>query len=175
MGGANEEDVDDARSNVALAEADLADAIEQREAARRRLEEASARLDQHTIRAPFDAVVVRRSSEEGAVLRTGDPIAELADIDRVSVDLYLPASTALDVETGGWYALSLGEPIGRVLSARARYIEPRIDPTSNTMRVVFDFDVPAGLVPSGVLVRPAARTPNERELAYVSGGGTSSE
>jgi len=174
-GGANAEDVDDARSNVALARADLADATEQREAARSRLEEASMRLEQHTIRAPFEGVVVRLSAEEGEVLRTGDPIAELADVDRVSVELYLPASSAISVVPGERYALSLGEPVGRALGARARYVEPRIDPTSNTMRVVFDLDVPVGLVPAGVLVRPATRTPNEEELALLRDGPSSPE
>lgn len=168
-GGANAEDVDEAKANVDLARAELDEALELRAAAMRRVEEARARLDQHTIRAPFDGVIVKLATDEGAVLRTGDPIAELADAQTVSVDLYLPAGTALSVETGASYALHLDAPIDRVVYAQARYVEPRIEPTSGAMRVVFDFDAPSGRLPAGLLVTPASRPPNDEELAFMRG------
>ena len=53
--------------------------------------------------------------------------------------------------------------------AEARYVEPRIEPTSNSMRIVFDFDAPEGRIPAGVLVTPASRPPNDEELAFMRG------
>jgi len=112
---------------------------------------------------------VRLAVEEGASRRTGDPIAELADVGRISVDLYLPSRAAIQVRKGEAYALHLGAPMDRVVWARARYVEPRIEPTSNSVRVVFDFEVPAGRIPTGVLVTPATRPPTPEEIAFVRG------
>ncbi len=165
--GVSDEELDDARTGVELAAAELAQAQEGRAAAKRKAEQAAARLDEHTIRAPFDGTIVRIRAEIGAVLRTGDPVAELADPQRMSIDLYLPAAAAIRVEPGVPYAIEIDAPVARVLWARARYVEPRVDPTSNTMRTVFDFEAPAGAIPAGVLVRPAPRVPTDEELAYL--------
>lgn len=168
-GGANAMEVDDAQTSVDLARAELDEALEIRAAAARRVQQAAARLEEHTIRAPFDGVVLRLATDEGAVLRTGDPIAELADVQTVTVDLYLPAETALSLELGALYALRLDAPIDRVVTAQARYIEPSIEPTSGAMRVVFEFDAPNGRLPAGLLVMPATRLPNAEELAFMAG------
>jgi len=164
---ANHEEIAEAKTNLAVAVADLTDAEESHEASRFRLVQAEARLAEHEIRAPFDGVVLRRVSEEGSVLRSGDPIAELASIDAMCVDLYLPAVTAIEIELNALYALSLDAPFKKVVWARARYVEQRIDPTSNTMRVVFDFEAPERLIPAGLLVVPADRLPNAQELAFL--------
>jgi multidrug efflux pump subunit AcrA (membrane-fusion protein) len=167
--GANSEELAEAQTSVALARAELAEAREAVRAAKIRVQESAARLEQHTLRAPFDGVVLRRHTDVGAVLRTGDPIVEFAAIDRVRVDLYLPASVAMGVDVGAAYSLALEAPVGRIVWARARYVEPRIEPTSNTIRVVFDFETPEGRIPAGLLVTPADRVPNAQELAFMSG------
>ncbi|MEQ9617362.1 MAG: efflux RND transporter periplasmic adaptor subunit [Phycisphaerales bacterium] len=167
--GANTEEVAEARTNVALSKAELAEAEELHRAAQLSLKQAEARAEEHSVRAPFDGIVLNVIADPGAVLRTGDPIAEIASIDRMRADLYLPAEIALGIDIGAPYALELSEPIDRVIWAEARYVEPRIELTSNTMRVVFDFRTPDGLIPAGLLVMPAARLPNTEEMAFARG------
>jgi multidrug efflux pump subunit AcrA (membrane-fusion protein) len=69
------------------------------------------------------------------------------------------------VRPGDRYALRLDEPFDAVVPGEARYVEPRIDPVSRTTRVVFDFETPAGALPSGVLVEVADRLPTEDDRA----------
>jgi RND family efflux transporter MFP subunit len=165
--GVSDEELDDARTGVAIAQAELAQARESHNAAIARAEQAAARLEEHNIRAPFDGTVMRLRAEVGAVLRTGDPIADLADPRAMTADLYLPAATALAIEQGARYAIAIDEPVSRVLWARARYVEPRVDPTSNTMRTVFDFETPHATIPAGLIVYPADRPPTADELTYM--------
>jgi len=168
-GGVNNEELAEAKTNAALSKADLAEAQEQQRAAVLSVKQAEERLEQYSVRAPFDGVVLNIFAERGAVLRTSDPIAALASIRKMRADLYLPAEIALSIIPGDAYALELDEPISRVLWARAVYIEPRIEPTSNTMRVVFNFETPDELIPAGLLVRPADRLPSDAEMAFARG------
>lgn len=158
----NSAELEDARTALALSEAELRSAIERREAAELRAIQAEAVFEEQRVRAAFDGVVVRRHVEEGAVVRSGDPIAEVVDASRVSVDLYLPAEAALSARAGEVYALSLEAPIRDVVGARVRYVEPRLDATSNTVRVVLDIDRDAlpMAIPAGVLAQPARTLPD---------------
>lgn len=92
-------DADVARADLAVAEADVevlragaADA-----AAALRLERTL--LDQHRLTAPYDAVIVARHAEAGAVVRAGEPIFTLFDPATVWIQAYI------DEERAGQLAL----------------------------------------------------------------------
>tara|TARA_R110000782_G_scaffold30348_11_gene75597 strand:+ start:7166 stop:8098 length:933 start_codon:yes stop_codon:yes gene_type:complete len=157
-----------AESELVAAEAEhkkaLADLLYAREAraeARASLQLARARLEEHSVRAPFDAVVVRVHAEPGSMLASGKPIVELMSVDGLCVDLYLPASLAANLDVGDRYALAVQQPAPAVIAGAVRYVEPRIDPVSRTMRVVFDLDLPADAprLYAGALARPADEAP----------------
>jgi HlyD family secretion protein len=59
-------------------------------------------LDHHRLTAPFDALVVARLAETGAVVRAGDPIFVLIDPDTIWIQAYI------DEERAG--QLALGQP-----------------------------------------------------------------
>lgn len=170
-GAATDEELTTRFSEVAMARADLAEANELKTAAAFRLREAAVQVERHLIRAPFDGTVMQLAAEAGAIVKSGDPIAVLSDVDRVAVDLFLPAKTAGSIAPGQMYALRLHDPVERVLWARARYVEPRIEPTSGTMRAVFDFELP-NTIRAGTLVTPAQREPNADELAFMQASET---
>ncbi|MFG0243527.1 MAG: efflux RND transporter periplasmic adaptor subunit [Phycisphaerales bacterium JB054] len=151
----------DAESAEAIARADLLYAREQLHEARLNLTLAEARLEEHVVRAPFDAVVVRVVAEPGAMLSPGEPIAELASLDQMCIDLYLPADLAAGLQPGTRYAIAVDDPIERTCAASVRYVEPRIDPISRTMRVVLDIE--SGQFPlfAGSLARPAIELPSQ--------------
>jgi len=158
---ANMSEVDDARAALDVSNAELDRAREERDAARCRADQARARLEEHTVRATFDGVIIRQSVDVGAIVTAGDVIAEVADIDHMIVELYLPAPIATTVQRGSFYALDFGAPVDVARWGRVRYVEPRIDPTSNSMRIVFDIapSIDGLTVPEGVLVTPTHEAP----------------
>lgn len=167
-GAANKDEVDDAQTAVAVAEADLRLAQHEHDRAGLELELARARVEEHLARAPFDAVVLRVKAEPGEVLSPGDPIAELATEGQICVDLYLPSSAAASIKKGETYSLHVGEPLDVTLPASVRYVERRIDPTSKTQRVVFEFNAEFRRLSIGMLVKPASRMPTSADIATAS-------
>jgi HlyD family secretion protein len=95
-------DEDVARAEVAVAEAerDVIEAQAQDAAAALKLEETL--LAHHRLSAPFDAVIVARHAEMGAVVRAGDPIFTLIDPATIWIQAYI------DEERAG--QLALGQP-----------------------------------------------------------------
>lgn len=144
-----------------IAAADLRSAKESKREALASLELAQSRLEEHMVRAPFDGVVVRTHAEPGEMVAPGSPLIEIISDDGLCVDLYLPVSVADSVCVGDYYALKVEDPKPVVVAARVRYVEPRVDAVSRTIRVVFDVG-PAeesSRVYAGVLSYPAARVP----------------
>lgn len=166
-GASNSEEIINAQSEADMARAEFAEATELIAAAMLRQRQAEAQVERHLIRAPFDGVVLRVPMEEGAIVRSGDAIAELADIDALSVDLFLPATVATGLASGDHYALHFHAPTDHVLWGAVRYIEPRIEPTSGTVRVSFDLPVPSGVTLAGTLITPATREPSDAEIALM--------
>lgn len=95
-----DEDVARAEVVVAEAERDVIRAQAQDAAAALRLEETL--FVHHRLSAPFDAVIVARHAETGAVVRAGDPIFTLIDPATIWIQAYI------DEERAG--QLALGQP-----------------------------------------------------------------
>lgn len=95
-----DEDVARAEMDVAEAELDVIRAQGQDAAAVLQLEETL--LAHHRLTAPFDALVVARHAEAGAVVRAGDLIFTLIDPDTIWIQAYI------DEERAG--QLALGQP-----------------------------------------------------------------
>ncbi len=74
--GPRPEKINQAKARVAAAQA-MVDSLENR-------------LLKYTIRAPFDGYVVTKSTELGAWINTGDPIAEVISIDPIEVAVSVP-------------------------------------------------------------------------------------
>ena len=147
-----------AESAHRIARADLEHAREARAQAELQLALAESRLEEHILRAPFDAIAVRKHAEPGEVLASGDPIVELIAAAGLRVDLHLPASVAARLSPGERFALRVEDPAPAVVAGQVRFVEPRIDPIARTMRVVFDIEPGPGLV-VGALVRPSDEFP----------------
>ena len=57
-------------------------------------------LDHHKLMAPFDAIIVNRRQELGAVIRAGDPIFTLVEPDTVWVKAHVDEALAGDIAIG---------------------------------------------------------------------------
>ncbi len=140
MNAATEPELVAAELDYKVAKASLLSANESYDEAQASLQLAQARLEEHMVRAPFDGVVIRVHSKQGAMVSPNDPLVEIVSKSGLYVEFYLPVSVVSDLQVGGQYALSVEDPGLAVFAAEVRYIEPRMDPVSRTVRVVFDFD-----------------------------------
>lgn len=159
---AAETEVIAAETDFAIADADLRNAQESQAEAQASLTLAQTRLEEHMVRAPFDGTVIRVHSDPGTMVSPGAPLIELVSEGELCVDLYLPVSIADKLQAGEFYALSVEDPKPAVVAASVRYIEPRVDPVSRTMRVVFDLGPTENSTRlyAGVLTQPASRLPS---------------
>lgn len=93
-----EEDVAAAELAVALSEVDVAKAA--LEDAKAQYEYETVLLDQHTLRAPYDALVVQRHKEPGSVLSPGEALFTLVVPETVWTLAYVDETRAGDIRLG---------------------------------------------------------------------------
>jgi RND family efflux transporter MFP subunit len=135
-----------ARFDHEAAEKLLADKIGTREdALKKRIEHdlaalqqkaAQARLDQRTIRAPIQGIVVKRDKEPGEAVLLNETVAQIVHIRQVYAQFYLEPSQAQMLKPGQTLPLSipsLAEP--RQLTGKLDFIDPRLDAESGLYRI----------------------------------------
>lgn len=133
---------DQAKVRVDAAEEDHAQAQVQLELEQRRLE-------RFRITAPFDGVITKIEAEKGAGLTLEEPILDLAALDPLEAEVYLPAELYGTLATGRSYVLQAGAPVNRDVNAKLDRVVPVIDPGSRRFRAVFvirndDLALPSG-------------------------------
>ncbi|NIP94908.1 MAG: HlyD family efflux transporter periplasmic adaptor subunit, partial [Akkermansiaceae bacterium] len=65
-----------------------------------RLDIAQEELDERTIKAPFDGVVVRKFKEAQEVIAEDDPVLQVMEVDRLKLQFYLEARLLPSIEIG---------------------------------------------------------------------------
>ncbi len=93
-------DVDVAAADLTVAQSDVAVIRAQAADAKAALRYETALLDHHTLKAPFDAVVVSRHAEVGTVVRAGDVIFTLMDPKTVWIQTYIDEERAGELALG---------------------------------------------------------------------------
>jgi RND family efflux transporter MFP subunit len=106
-------------------------------------------IEKSSIRAPYDAVVVRRLADEGQVLAAGQAVLELLETSAPEARVGVAGDAADAVATGQSVTVVHGD---RTVDARVRTILPLRDPASRTVDVILDLSPASGLVP-GDLIR----------------------
>ena len=91
-------DEDVARADLAVAEADVAVIRAQGLDAAAALRQEEALLARHRLVAPYDALVVTRHAETGAVVKAGDPILTLIDPATIWIQAYVDEERAGQLE-----------------------------------------------------------------------------
>lgn len=140
---------EDAKTEVALASADLAVAGTDAEVARAALRDAQAQLAveaallaQHTLTAPYDAVVVRRHRERGAVVAPGEPVFTLIDPASVWALVHVDEQAAGSLRVGQPAEVVMRSLPGLVLPAKIARIDLENDRVAEERRVFLAFDQP---------------------------------
>lgn len=145
-----------AEQNLKAAEAAVALAQEgprqeQKDQAKARLQmqqEAVALLEdrrkKYTIRAPFEGYVVSKLTEVGAWIQTGDPVAEVVQIDPMQVTVAVPDSYIGNVSRGSDVTVRFDALGDRLFRGQVFRVVPQADVRSRTFPVTVWLENPRG-------------------------------
>ncbi len=136
------ESAEQAQMEEDVAAAELAVAISEAEVARAGLQDAEAQyryekiiLEHHTLSAPYDAVVVVRHKELGAVLRAGEPLFTLVAPETVWVRAYVDEARAGGIRVGQPARIHLRSLPRRTFHGKVARIDIESDRVSEERRV----------------------------------------
>jgi len=127
--------------------------VEQRAAQQARLRLAQAQLQQYFVTAPFDGQVIHLGVNQGDSIVASSEILELASLERLQVEIYLPMQQANNLQVGQTVSLTVeNSESGRTIPAQAIFRSPMIEATTGTMRCVFEIDNRTLRLPAGISV-----------------------
>ena len=135
VGEEAQRDEDVAKADVLVAESDIEVAKALLADAKAQLAYEKAILEQHTLTAPFDAVVVDRQKELGTVIKAGDPIFTLVARESVWALAYIDESRAGAIKEGQPVEVRLRSLPNQVFAARVVRIGIESDRVSEERRV----------------------------------------
>ena len=121
------------------------------ELARLQYEQAKELLQQRTILAPIDGLVVEKLKETGETVTATQPLFRLMDIRQVYVQFYIRTEELPALHTG--QTVAVGCVLGNqthTLPGKVDFIDPRADAASGLLRVKVLVDNPDELVKPGL-------------------------
>lgn len=133
-----EREVEDARIGLRVAQAQLAEAEAELDQARAMLAEAERRLEDLTVRAPFDAVVIETHTEVGAWVAAGGGVATVIEADRYELVLDVPEMLLAVAMRAGIDARIPG--VGESVRAEPIAAVPQSDESSGLVPVRYEVE-----------------------------------
>ena len=117
------------------------------------IEQFKHNIEQTTIRAPYDGVVVRENTQIGEWLEAGGAVVELQSLEQLEVSLDLPERyfAALRMKTP--VRISFESLPGVEFDGQVQTIIPRADPQARTFPVKLSLSNPQGRIAVGMLAR----------------------
>lgn len=118
-----------------------------------------ARLDDLTLRAPFNGVIGLRYFSVGARVSPGQVITHLDDIDQIKINFTLPAAQLPYIKPGTVFSASSPELGALVLQGKVSAMDTRIDPSSGSFTVRGLIDNAKRQLKPGLLLRIQVQQP----------------
>ncbi len=153
----SDEDVAKARGELKVAVAQLHEARENRAIAQGELALAKRILDEHTILAPFDGVVLERMRNPGESVRANEAVVKLGNLSKLCAETYVPLAYAYRVKEGQVVEVQprlnvgRGEPLSiekKHYRGKITFVHPTIQPVAETaVRIRAEFENPGDLRP----------------------------
>ena len=161
-GIAARKEVEDARAQQATAEA----AVEQATAA---LNTASLQVDRAEVRSPIAGQVVKRMVSVGEQVdgTAAQPIAEIANLDRVELGANVPAEYLARVKVGQRAAVSTDAYPGRTFTGTVIAIAPAVDAATNAALVRVRIANPGRLLKAGMFAEARIGFDERRDALVV--------
>lgn len=157
-GAANQKELLDAQSDASGAEAALAEAQSRAASIEAAIELLQARLEDMTIRAPFEGVVVSRNVEVGEWLDGGDEVVEILSIDPLEAWLDVPQQLLGAALANNSKIEILDTRTGRLIASERGRVIPLVDERARTFSLVVTVANDAGDIAPGVAVSGSAPT-----------------
>lgn len=136
QGAGAPQDLDDAAAALKVAEANLA--------------YAKARLAKTVITAPFDGIVGARRVSPGAFVRAGQEITDLTQVEEIRVLFSVPERFLSKLKLNSEVTVSTTAYPGYELKGKINVIEPALDPTTRSARVIAQVKNPGGRFRAGM-------------------------
>jgi RND family efflux transporter MFP subunit len=145
----SEQIVDEAETDVLLAELELGEFLEERMIALLELERARQALEVRTIRSPFAGVVIDVLAAAGESIENR-PLLRIASIDPLNVEVIAPVQLFGKIKKGMKAKVIPEEPIGGNYTARVVIVDRVLDAASGTFGIRLQlpnrkYKLPAGL------------------------------
>jgi membrane fusion protein, multidrug efflux system len=139
------------------AETKLAEAFANLQASKTRLTRMLTDLRNTVIFAPFDSFLNDRHVELGDVLRKGDPIAELIDLDPILVTAFVSERDYLSLKSGQAAMARLAD--GTKFAGIVRYVSSSAEQNTRTFRVELEIPNPDATLVAGITAELALPLP----------------
>jgi len=122
------------------------------------VESGSFDADRLKIFAPIGGVVTHLAVREGDYVQTGTPIATIADLSRLWLDIEAYESQLPMLRWGQRVTFTVEAHPGEVFEGRISFIEPMVDERMRTAAVRVAVDNPAGRLKPGMFASAVVRT-----------------
>lgn len=140
------------RATNAISSSALEQAHARLAVARAVFQRAERRLEDRTIRAPFDGQVGLTDADLGAQVDQSDVLTRLDDLTEVEIEFSLPETLFAEIARGMTVsAVSAAYP-GRSFAGAVSEIDSRIDPIGRSFRVRATIPNPEGELPAGMFM-----------------------
>ena len=150
------QDRDDTRLELQVAQADAAEARDNRKLAQIEQRRLGELVEQRRIRSPFNGVVTERLQHVGEIAQTGEsarPILKLAQTHPLRVELVLPVAMYGRLQKGMVAQVDVEKPLSGSYSATVAVVDRVVDSGSGTFGVRLELPNPKGDIPAGVRCR----------------------
>jgi RND family efflux transporter MFP subunit len=147
---------DEAQAEFQFSSEQLRQARENQKLAELEVKRSEEVLAMRTIRSPLTGVVVDVLQKPGEFATTNDvkqPIAKLAEIDPLHVEVILPVSMYGKIKAGQRGVVVPEQPVGGRFEATVKVVDRVIDAASGTFGVRLQLPNPGNRIPAGVKCR----------------------
>jgi RND family efflux transporter MFP subunit len=134
-----EQELDEAKVNLAIAKLDL--------------DRATEVLKQRTIRSPINGVVVERTLGPGEYVYDQSHIVTISQIDPLNVEVYVPLGQFGKIRVGTPAEVYPEEPVGGSFDAKVTVVDQVFDAASGTIGVRLELPNPNYAIPAGLKCR----------------------
>jgi len=142
--------LDNIRSSLEQAQLELRQAKEVKFVAGIDKTLAEARVRRRVILSPIDGLVVRRMIGPGEYVYSQAPIAEIAQVDPLHIEVFLPTALYPELTTGQSLTVRPAQPIGGSYEARIAVIDQVFDAASDTFGIRLTLANPDWTLPAGI-------------------------
>jgi RND family efflux transporter MFP subunit len=143
------DDMDEFKTNKRLAEYNLLEAQDTKRLAELELQRGIADLARHTIRSPINGVVVKRFLSAGERVEQ-EPIAQLAQLDPLHVEVFAPVALLNDIAVGMRAEVRPQAPLNSAHTARVTVVDRVVDAASSTFGVRLELPNRDNRLPAGL-------------------------